>query len=167
MNSQSHERSKQRTRILQNNYDVITYVIIHSMFINKLPTADEAGLPPSVTQELNRAPIRHCFRISLHTNMSDTRRANCNILVACGRGVEIQYQWHQLSGAKSELGTTGLVIGNLLLSTSLKLLYKQRHLINSLASTSLRCHTNQHELSGTKKFALDTTQDLLAPPVAP
>ena len=36
------------------------------------------------------------------------------------RGVEIQCQWHQLSGAKSELGTTGLVIGNLLLSTSLK-----------------------------------------------
>ena len=35
------------------------------------------------------------------------------------RGVEIQCQWHQLSGAKSELGTTGLVIGNLLLSTLL------------------------------------------------
>ena len=29
------------------------------------------------------------------------------------------------------------------------------------------CHTNQHKLSGTKKIALDTTQDLLAPPVAP
>ena len=29
-------------------------------------------------------------------------------------------QWHQLCGAKSELGTAGLVIGNLLLSTSLK-----------------------------------------------
>ena len=26
------------------------------------------------------------------------------------------------------------------------------------------CHTNQHKLSGTKKIALDTTQDLLAPP---
>ena len=30
----------------------------------------------------------------------------------CSRGVEIQCQWHQLSGAKTELGTTGLVIGN-------------------------------------------------------
>ena len=38
------------------------------------------------------------------------------------RGVEIQCQWHQLSGAKSELGTTGLVIGNLLLSTLLKII---------------------------------------------
>ena len=39
------------------------------------------------------------------------------------RGVEIQCQWHQLSGAKSELGTTGLIIGNLLLSTLLKNYY--------------------------------------------
>ena len=38
------------------------------------------------------------------------------------RGVEIQCQWHQLSGAKSELGTAGLVIGNLLLSTLLKII---------------------------------------------
>ena len=38
------------------------------------------------------------------------------------RGVEIQCQWHQISGAKSELGTAGLVIGNLLLSTSLKII---------------------------------------------
>ena len=38
------------------------------------------------------------------------------------RGVEIQCQWHQLSGAKTELGTTGLVIGNLLLNTSLKII---------------------------------------------
>ena len=76
-------------------------------------------------------------------------------------------QWHQLSGAKSELGTAGLGIGNVLLSTSLKLLVKLRPLINSLASASVRCHTNQHKLSGTKKFALDTTQDLLAPLVAP
>ena len=35
------------------------------------------------------------------------------------RGVEIQCQWHQLSGAKSELGTAGLVIGNLLLKYEL------------------------------------------------
>ena len=88
---------------------------------------------------------------------------NCSV----SRGVEIQCQWHQLSGVKSELGTTGLGIGNVLLSTSLKLLVKRRPLINFLARASVRCHTNQYELSGSKKFALDTTQDLLAPPVAP
>ena len=38
------------------------------------------------------------------------------------RDVEIQCQWPQFSGAKSELGTTGLFIGNLLLSTSLKII---------------------------------------------
>ena len=48
---------------------------------------------------------------------------NCGEWVECmGRGVEIQCQWHQLSGAKSELGTTGLIIGNLLLSTLLKII---------------------------------------------
>ena len=31
----------------------------------------------------------------------------------------------------------------------------------------MRCHTNQHKLSGTKKYALNTTQDLLEGPVAP
>ena len=47
---------------------------------------------------------------------------SCRFDIHIYRGVEIQCQWHQLSGAKSELDTAGLVIGNLLLSTLLKII---------------------------------------------
>ena len=51
----------------------------------------------------------------VHRQLNECRIHTC-------RGVEIQCQWHQLFGAKSEFGTTGLVIGNSLLSNSLKII---------------------------------------------